>query len=105
MVVRVCNFNCGVQEGWGRVSTETPLAEIVAGMKEVTPGHHPIGVGRGWSLRGQSTPQCPSWLFAMRAKSSQGLEVWLLYELVWQKDSGGNPTGTVEQASNICTCL
>lgn len=87
MVVRVCNFNCGVQEGWGRVSTETPLAEIVAGMKEVTPGHHPF--------RGQSTPQCPSWLFAMRAKSSQGLEVWLLYELVWQKDSGGNP-GTQE---------
>lgn len=80
VVVRVCSFNRGVQEGWGRVSTETPLAEIVAGMKEVRPGHHPMGVGRGWSLGAVHSPV--SWLFAMWAKSSQGLEVWLLYELV-----------------------
>lgn len=54
VVMRVYNFNCGVQEGWARCLQRRPWQRwlkssclIVVGMKEVRPGHHPIGEGKG----------------------------------------------------------
>lgn len=44
-----------------------------------------MGESRGWSLGAVHSPVY--WLFATWAKSSQGLEVWLSCELVWQRSS------------------